>query len=149
MAKAYRGPTHVCHICLAVRDLQATKRFYEEVIGLKASEERIILEGTPGVVRQCIFRMGNLTLNIMAPIGPQSVVLNRSLERHGEGMSHFCFALTPKAMDRTFAKCKEQGIRLVGPDGELLKPGDRTAYTDPRVTHRTVIEMIDHVLALG
>lgn len=107
------------------------------------------MPGTPGTTRQCSFRMGNLTLNIVAPVGPESVVLNRSLDKHGEGMSHFCLAMTPKEMDRVFAKCKEQGIRLVSPDGELLGSGDRIAYTDPRVTHRTVIEMIDHVLELG
>ncbi len=135
---------YIDELCLAVRDLEATKRFFDKVIGLKLSDERIIVENSPGVARMATYiipPVGELMLNIMTPVGPESVVLNRSLERRGEGLHHFMFKLDdPKG---TFARCKAAGIRLVDPTGEIMKPDGvwDMGYTDPRVTFRTVIEL--------
>ena len=128
------------HVCILVKDIQETDKFYRNILGLKLTGEHEANRGTPGAFREAHYQLGDVGLELMAPTGPDSTILNRTLEKRGEGLHHVC--LRVGEMDTVIKRCQAAGIRLVDSFGEVVKLGGTNAYTDPRSTHKTLIQFI-------
>ena len=130
--------TSVGELCILVKDFDGAKKFYKDILGLEPVEEHEMNRGTPGAFKATYYMIGDFMLTLMAPTGPDSTILNRTLEKRGEGLHHFCFFVDE--MDTVIKKCQKAGIRLLDSFGEQVELGGNNAYTDPRVTHRTVVQ---------
>ena len=128
----------VDHVAILVKDINEAGKFYRDILGLELTRERELNRGTPGAFREAYYQIGDFHVELMAPTGPDSTILNRTLEKRGEGLHHYCFKVSE--MDTVIQRCQAAGIRLVDSFGEIVKIGGTNAYTDPRVTHRTVIQ---------
>ena len=127
-------------VTILVKDIHEADRFYRDILGLKLTGEREANRGTPGAFRAAHYQLGDALLTLMAPTGPDSTILNRTLEKRGEGLHHYCFLVDE--MDTVIKGCQAAGIRLVDSFGELVKLGGTNAYTDPRATHKTLIQFM-------
>lgn len=126
-------------VCILVKDMEEAKKFYKDILDLEPATEFEQNRGTPGAFKAVIYLLdGNFELTLMAPTGEDSTILNRTLEKRGEGIHHYCFFVGD--MDNVIKRCQEKGIHLVDSFNEEVKFGGTNAYTDPRVTHRTVIQ---------
>ena len=127
-------------VCILVKDIDEADRFYRDILDRKLTDDHEENRGTPGAFRAAFYRLGDVTLTLMAPTGPDSTILNRTLEKRGEGLHHYCFFIDE--MDTVIKRCQAAGIRLIDSFGEIVQLGGTNAYTDPRVTHRTVIQFV-------
>ena len=126
---------------LFVKDVEPVRRFYKDVLGLEPFNEHIGMEGTPAVCKEIMYRVGDVILTVVAPIGPESVLVNRSLEKRGEGFNHFRLMfddLTP-----VLQKCKAAGIRTIGQSGGRMQEGDKIGFIDPRSAFGTLLEIAE------
>ena len=130
------------HVCILVKDIREASGFYRDILGLEPTEEFEGLRGTPGASRGVMYRFGDVGLELMAPAGPDSILLNRSLEKRGEGLHHYCFLVDEDEMDTVIRKCQAAGIRLVDNSGEVAKLGEISVWTHPRSTHGTAIQFM-------
>lgn len=128
------------HACILVKDIHEADKFYRDILDLKLTGEREAYRGTPGACRVALYQLGDVYLEVMSPTGPDSTILNRTLEKRGEGFHHFCFQVDE--MDTVIRRCQAAGIRLVDSFGEVVKLGGTNAYTDPRVTNKTLVQFI-------
>ena len=130
----------VHHVCILVKDIDEASKFYRDILDLEAFKVTEALRGTPGAHRVADYQIGNFVLELMAPAGPDSTILNRTLEKRGEGLHHYCVKVGD--MDMVIQRCQAAGIRLVDAVGGVAKLGGTNAYTDPRVTHRTLVQFL-------
>ena len=127
---------YIDHIVVVVKDEEKAKKIYRDILDLEPTRETEGLRGTPGAFRSIHYKLGDVTFELMTPPGPDAILLNRSIEKRGEGVHHIGFGVSD--MDTVIKRCQAAGIRLVDEVGEIAKLGGKTAYTDPRVTHRTL-----------
>ncbi len=138
------------HFLINVKDIEATKRFYEDVVGLKAEKDVIMNEGTPDSFRRVSYPVGHdITLGLAAPLGPQSVLVNKMIEEEGEGLTHYC--LTVDDAESVMERCRAAGIRLTDQRWQPWKAAEFKGkprivfFTDPRQTHNTRIEFLKYL----
>ncbi len=125
-----------------VKDLEAAKRFYKDVFGLEPYKEHVSLEGTPAVCREAIYKLGeDFDLTLLTPIGPESVLANRFLEKRGEGINHF--RLVVDDMETLLEKCKAGGVQTIGQAGGEMQPGDKIGFIAPRSAFGCLLEIAE------
>ena len=72
--------TRVDHIGIAVKDLEAAKKFYEEVLGLKSAGDEVVEEQK---VRVCFFPCGDSELELLESTSPDGPIA-KHIERSGQ-----------------------------------------------------------------
>ncbi|MDD5127628.1 MAG: VOC family protein [Dehalococcoidales bacterium] len=129
---------NIGEVCILVKDLDEAAKFYRTVLGLEPTQRYEENRGTPGAYKAIDYNFNGVVLTLMAPTGEDSTILNHKLEKRGEGIDHFCFFVDE--MDTVIKRCNDAGIRLVDSWNEPVKRGGDNGYTDPRATHRTMIQ---------
>lgn len=127
---------HLNHVCIAVRDIEDTLRFYRETFGTASAEiEELEEQG----VRAALLRVGGSQLEFIQPTDPESGVA-RFVERRGEGVHHICFEVEdlPGALDRLDGA----GIDLIDRTPREGLSGD-IAFIHPGATRGVLIELVD------
>ena len=127
---------HLNHVCIAVRDIEATLRLYGDVFGLAAAEiEEIPDQG----VRTTLVRVGSSQLEFIQPTD-QSGGVARFIERRGEGLHHVCFEVDD--LEGKLVSLADKGIELID---DSPKPGlsGMIAFLHPRSTGGVLIELVD------
>ncbi|MCU0452242.1 MAG: methylmalonyl-CoA epimerase [Bacteroidetes bacterium] len=130
--------THIEHIGIAVKDLAAAIKFYEEVLGLKCYG---IEEVADQKVKTAFFRVGGTKIELLestAPDGP----IRKFIEKKGEGVHHVAFAVDDlkDALDHAAAK----GIQLIDAAPRQGAEGLNIAFLHPKSTMGVLTELCEH-----
>lgn len=123
------------HVAIAVKDLDATVKFYVEVLGFAPPE----LEEVPTEkVRTAIFGHGMGRIELICPTESGTSVA-KFLEKRGEGLHHICVEVDD--IVGTLAELKGKGAQLLD---EVPKPGAggaKVAFIHPRGAHGVLTEL--------
>lgn len=131
---------HINHVCMAVRDIDATLAFYQKVFGTgKAEVEEIEDQG----VRASLVRVGGSQLEFIQPTDPNGSVA-RFIESKGEGMHHICFEVAD--VQQTLDRLDAEGIQLIDKSPREGLSGT-IAFLHPRATGGVLIELVDQETA--
>ena len=127
---------HLNHICIAVRDIEDTLRFYEELFGVSGAEVREIEDQG---VRAALVRVGGSQLEFIQPTDREGGVA-RFIERRGEGMHHICFEV--ENLEEKLDLLESGGVELID---RTPRPGlsGMIAFIHPRATRGVLIELVD------
>ena len=127
---------HLNHICIAVRDIEDTLRFYEELFGVGGAEVREIEDQG---VRAALVRVGGSQLEFIQPTDPEGGVA-RFIERRGEGMHHICFEV--EDLEEKLNTLESGSVELID---RTPRPGlsGMIAFIHPRATRGVLIELVD------
>ena len=112
------------HICIAVKDLAAAKRTYEETLGLELAGEYVAESEKISVAR---YYLGDVALELMESTAPDGDVA-RFIEKRGEGI----FLISYRVDDVTegLNELKAKGKKTIDDKPrELL--GNRYAFITP------------------
>ena len=127
---------HLNHVCIAVRDLEETLRFYRDIFGIDEAEiEDIEDQG----VRAALVKVGGSQLEFIQATDPGGSVA-RFIERRGEGVHHICLEVEDlqAAQDRLAA----HGVDLIDKVPRKGLSG-MIGFVHPRATHGVLIELVD------
>jgi methylmalonyl-CoA/ethylmalonyl-CoA epimerase len=100
-------PSHIEHIGIAVKSLEETIPFYEDVLGLKCHK---IEEVPDQMVKTAFFHLGQVKIELLEPTSPQSPIA-KFIEKRGPGLHHI--ALAVKDVDSDLEEMKHKGVRLI------------------------------------
>ncbi len=125
----------IAHIGIAVRDLEASLKFYRDVLGLKASPVHIVKEQQVKVV---FLPLGETKLELLEPAGPESPVA-RFLDARGEGVHHI--ALQVDDIEVKLAELEASGVRLIDKFPRQGAGGSRIAFLHPKSTAGVLLEL--------
>ncbi len=124
----------VDHIGIAVKDLQATLSFYEQVLGLQVEQK-----WERGTSLGAFVKLGEVEIELLENKDPNSAIA-RHINKRGEGFQHIAFKVNniKKAMETL----KEAGIPFI----EGPRPGARgsqVAFMHPKNTYGVLMELVE------
>jgi methylmalonyl-CoA/ethylmalonyl-CoA epimerase len=127
----------ISHVGIAVRALDQQIPLYRDLLGLPF----LGLEEVPDQqVRVALFRVGEVTVELLEPTAPQSPIA-KFLDKHGEGFHHLAYAVQdlPRALEELGAK----GVELIDKAPRAGAGGKRIAFLHPRSTRGVLTELCE------
>ncbi len=79
-------------------------------------------------VRVCVFRVGEIEIELIAPVGPRGEAVRRFLEKRGEGIHHVCLEVDDVQVE--LDRLQAEGFTPVGQPG-VGAAGRRVAFLRP------------------
>ncbi len=125
------------HIGIAVKDLTAAMKFYEEILGLKATGTEVVEEQK---VRVAFLPTGDSEVELLESTSPDGPIA-RFIEKNGEGIQHIAFRV--ENLEEKLAELKNKGIRLIDEKPRYGAGGAKIAFLHPKSTYGTLIELCE------
>lgn len=126
--------TRIDHLGIAVRSLDETIPYYEDVLGLK-------LEGREEVesqkVRTAFFAAGEVHIELLEPTSEESPIA-AFLEKRGPGIHHIAFATDD--INGQLSQAKDKGARLIHEVPFEGAADKLVAFLHPKSTHGVLTE---------
>ncbi len=123
------------HLTLAVRDIEAARRTFEQLFGAPAG----VTEPLPAFsVRTASVRLGDDQLQLAAPMYTDTPVM-RFLERKGEGF--YNVAIEVEDLDEAITELVAKGIRVSEP--VEAEPGLRSSFVTMAATHGLSVQLVE------
>ena len=125
----------ISHLGMAVRDLDASRKFYEDVFGLTTSEPIV---GGGGTIHVSMIPVGDVHIELLQPVGNEGV-MSKFLEKRGEGFHHICYEVNDIYAE--IERMKEAGMEILG---EVMDGVEGpSAFLHPKKTHGILVELVE------
>ena len=129
--------TRVDHVGIAVKDLAASVKWYEETLGLHSKGTEVVQEQQ---VTVAFLPCGASELELLESTSPEGPIA-RFIEKNGEGIQHI--AIRVDDIDAALAELKEKGVRLIDQTPRYGAGGARIAFLHPKATHGVLLELCE------
>ncbi len=123
------------HIGIAVKNLEQALKFYEEMLGLKATGTEVVEEQK---VKVAFLPTGDSEVELLESTSPDGPIA-KFIERNGEGIQHIAFRVDN--IEQKLAELKEKGVRLIDEKPRYGAGGARIAFLHPKSTFGVLIEL--------
>lgn len=130
-------PTHIEHIGIAVKNLQESIAFYENIFGMKCYK---VEEVADQKVRTAFFQVGQTKIELLESTADDGPVA-KFIEKKGEGIHHLAFAVSD--LPSTLKIVEQQGIRLIDREPRKGADGLNIAFLHPASTHGVLTEFCE------
>jgi methylmalonyl-CoA/ethylmalonyl-CoA epimerase len=129
------------HIGIAVRDLENSISFYENVLGGtlidRYSSDAIGVES-----EIAIMEVNGDRTELLSPTNNTTSPIARFIKQKGKGVHHIAYQV--ENLDDALKELKEKGIRTLEDTLRINKHGRRLIYLNPADTEGTIIEYCDY-----
>lgn len=129
--------THIEHIGIAVKSLEESIPFYEEVLGLKCYN---IEEVKDQKVKTAFFMVGQTKIELLESTDPEGPI-GKFIEKKGEGIHHVAFAV--KGIEEQLKRMEEQGVTLIDKTPRKGAEGLDIAFLHPKSTLGVLTELCE------
>lgn len=129
--------THIEHLGIAVKSIEAALPYYENVLGLKCYS---IEEVADQKVKTAFFKVGQTKLELLEPTSPDSAVA-KFIEKRGEGVHHIAFAVDSVA--DALAEVEAKGVTLIDKQPRKGAEGLNIAFLHPKSTCSVLTELCE------
>lgn len=129
---------YIEHIGIAVKDLNVTIKYYEDVLGLKCYS---IEEVKDQKVKTAFFKIGQTKIELLestAPDGP----IGKFIEKKGEGIHHIAFAVNN--IEDQLKDAASKGIQLIDEKPRKGAEGLDIAFLHPKATYGVLTELCEN-----
>jgi methylmalonyl-CoA/ethylmalonyl-CoA epimerase len=123
------------HLGIAVADLDAAARFYEEALGLEVSRSA---EVATEQVRVRFVPVGAASLELLEATAAGSAIA-RAVEKRGPGIHHV--TLRVANLESALARVVKAGVRVIEPAPRPGAHGSLVAFLHPGDTQGVLIEL--------
>jgi len=130
-------PSHIEHIGIAVKNLEAAIDFYENIIGLKCYN---IEEVPEQKVRTAFFLVGQTKIELLESTDPEGPV-GKFIEKRGEGVHHIAFAV--EGIEKQLTDITGNGIKLIDKTPRKGAEGLDIAFLHPASTFGVLMELCE------
>ena len=132
-------PTHIEHIWIAVKSLDESIPYYENILGLTCYS---VEEVKDQKVKTAFFMVGQTKIELLESTDPEGPI-GKFLEKKGEGVHHIAFAVNglQAQLDEVAAK----GIQLIDKQPRKGAEGLDIAFLHPKSTHGVLTELCEKV----
>ncbi len=130
-------PSHIEHIGIAVKNLDETIKYYEDVLGLKCYN---IEEVKDQKVKTAFFKVGDTKIELLESTDPEGPI-GKFIEKKGEGIHHLAFAVNN--IEETLKKAEDKGVRLIDQKPRKGAEGLDIAFLHPKSTFGVLTELCE------
>ncbi len=129
--------THIEHIGIAVKDLEASIRYYEDILGMTCYAIEEVKEQK---VKTAFFQVGQTKIELLESTDPDGPI-GKFIEKRGEGLHHM--ALAVEGIQSALDEVKQKGIRLIDEGPRAGAEGLNIAFLHPKSTFGTLTEFCE------
>ncbi len=129
--------THIEHIAIAVKSLNESIPFYENVFGLKCYSIEEVKEQK---VKTAFFKVGQTKIELLEATDPESPV-GKFIEKKGEGLHHIAFAVN--GIENALNEMETKGVRLIDKKPRKGAEGLDIAFLHPKSTFGVLTEFCE------
>ena len=126
------------HIGIAVRDLDAAVKQWQQVTGARIVHREIVSDQRVVVA---MIMIGTLKIELIQPTADDSPVA-RFLVRHSEGIHHI--ALECSSTQEELDRARQAGVRLVDEFSRAGVEGSQVGFVHPQSLAGVLVELLDH-----
>jgi len=123
------------HIGIAVKNLDETLNFYENILGLKSAGTETVEEQKVKVAFLPIDDTEVELLESTEEDGP----IARYIAKNGEGVQHIAYRVDD--IEKAIEEMKEKGIRMIDEKPRYGAGGAKIAFCHPKSTYGVLIEL--------
>ena len=131
--------THIEHLGIAVKSLDAAIPYYENVLGLKCYA---IEEVADQKVKTAFFKIGQTKIELLEPSSLERAVA-KLIEKKGEGIHHLAFAVGD-GVANALAEVEAKGVQLIDKAPRKGAEGLNIAFLHPKTTCSVLTELCEH-----
>lgn len=127
--------THIEHLGIAVKSIEASLPYYEQILGLKCYNIEVVADQK---VKTAFFKVGQTKIELLEPTCEESTIA-KFIEKKGEGVHHIAFAVpnVQVALDEAAAK----GVQLIDKAPRGGAEGLSIAFLHPKSTCSVLTEL--------
>jgi methylmalonyl-CoA/ethylmalonyl-CoA epimerase len=125
------------HVGIAIADVAAAKRVYEDLLGLTLTREEVVADQG---VRTHFYAIAGVKLELLESITPDGPIA-RYLEKRGAGMQHL--AVEVDDINDAIAELKAKGVRMLDETPRAGVENTRIAFVHPKDTHGVLLELVE------
>jgi methylmalonyl-CoA/ethylmalonyl-CoA epimerase len=129
--------THIEHIGIAVKNLEASIKYYEEIFGLKCYA---IEEVKDQKVRTAFFEVGQTKIELLESTEPDSPI-GKFIDKRGEGVHHLAFAVND--IEAGLKEIENKGIELIDKHPRKGAEDLNIAFLHPKSTYGVLTELCE------
>lgn len=125
------------HIGIAVKDLDETLKFYEEVLGIKCVDIEVVEEQK---VKTAFLPIGDTEIELLESTDKEGPIA-KFIEKRGQGIQHIAYRVDN--IEEALKEMKEKGIRLIDEKPRKGAGGAKIAFLHPKATFGVLIELCE------
>ena len=129
--------SHIEHIGIAVKNLEESTKYYENVLGLKCYA---VEEVKDQKVKTAFFMVGQTKIELLESTDPEGPI-GKFIEKKGEGIHHIAFAA--KDLANTLTEVESKGIQLIDKQPRKGAEGLNIAFLHPKSTGGVLTELCE------
>lgn len=130
-----RTPTHIEHIGIAVKDLEASVALFQTLLGVPCYA---VEEVADQKVKTAFFRVGRTKIELLESTAPDGPV-GKFIAKRGEGVHHIALAVPD--VRATLRTLESTGVRLIDAEPRPGAEGLATAFLHPSSTGGVLMEI--------
>ncbi|HAF28443.1 MAG TPA: methylmalonyl-CoA epimerase [Bacteroidales bacterium] len=131
-------PSHIEHIGIAVKNIDESIKYYQEVLGLECYN---IEEVKDQKVKTAFFKVGDTKIELLESTDPEGPI-GKFIEKKGEGIHHIAFAV--KNIEDTLKHAEEKGVQLIDKTSRKGAEGLDIAFLHPKSTFGVLTELCEN-----
>lgn len=128
--------SRIDHIGIAVKSIEESLPYYENVLGLKCYA---IEEVEDEKVRTAFLKVGDTKIELLEPLSEDCAVAE-FLVNKGPGIQHIAYAIED-GVSNALAECKEKKVRRIDNTPRKGAQGQMIAFLNPRSTQGVLTEL--------
>ena len=129
--------THIEHIGIAVKNLDAAIQFWEKQLGMACYS---IEEVKDQKVRTAFFKIGQSKIELLESTDPEGPI-GKFIEKKGEGIHHMAFAST--GLQGNLDELSGKGVQLIDKAPRKGAEGLDIAFLHPKSTGGVLLELCE------
>jgi methylmalonyl-CoA/ethylmalonyl-CoA epimerase len=127
--------THIEHLGIAVKSIEACLPYYEGVLGLTCYNIEVVEDQQ---VKTAFFRAGQTKIELLEATGPESAIA-KFIEKKGEGIHHIAFAVP--SVQNALDEASSKGVQLIDKAPRGGAEGLQIAFLHPKSTCSVLTEL--------
>ena len=128
----------IAHLGIAGKDLEAAKRFYQDVLGLECVGEEVVPSQK---VKTAFIPVGEVSIELLESIEPDGPIA-KAIEKRGEGIHHIAYQV--EDIEAALAAMKAKGVRLIDEQPRQGAHGVKIAFIHPKASLGVLVELCEY-----
>ncbi|WP_425447839.1 methylmalonyl-CoA epimerase [Dethiothermospora halolimnae] len=125
----------VDHVGVAVKNLEESLKFYQDVLGMDLQGTEVVEEQK---VKVAFLPIGDTEIELLESTDKEGPIA-RYIDKKGEGIQHIAYRVDD--IEKAIEEMKEKGIRMIDEKPRYGAGGAKIAFLHPKSTHGVLIEL--------
>ncbi len=130
--------SHIEHLGIAVKSIEAALPYYEGVLGLKCYNIEVVEDQK---VKTAFFKVGQTKIELLEPTSPDSTIA-KFIEKKGEGIYHIAYCIQD-GVANALAEVSAKGVQLIDKAPRRGAEGLDIAFLHPKSTESVLTELCE------